>query len=533
MAMDPLFGDLLKRYRRSAGLTQEELADRAGLSPKAITALERGVSRAPRKETLELLATALQLGTPERTLLEAAARARDSLTPVHADAAGLAVPTDARRALPQTNPFTYGNAISEPARFFGRQREIAQIFSRLCNDEFESSSLVGGRSMGKTSILNYLAHPQVRRAHGLDLDTYLFTYLDLQMLDRDTTPAQLWKQILRQMARCAPNAEVRRILDKTRATAALNTFALANLFSNIDRHDQHIVLLLDEFEAVTKNPNFGADFFYGLRSLAIHHNLALITSSRQELVELCHSESIRSSPFFNIFANINVGLFTEAEAQELITCSLAKSDIQFTAAELERIFRLAGYHPYFLQIACSFLFDAYTHHLSPDERITYLSREYREKATPQLDNYWHSSDDHEKIILMALTLLERQAKGHEYAFSSQQLQALYTRSDQILLRLEKRGLVTSRADRYALLNASLSAWIYREITNTAHDQQGYGDWLKSNRAALELLPARAKKDIGAVLPQMSHRYRSLIVRWISDPRNLPALPLLKATVGVP
>lgn len=41
------FGDALRDYRRAAGLTQEELAARARLSAKAISALERGVNGAP------------------------------------------------------------------------------------------------------------------------------------------------------------------------------------------------------------------------------------------------------------------------------------------------------------------------------------------------------------------------------------------------------------------------------------------------------------------------------------------------------
>src|SRR6266567_9526318 len=97
-------------------------------------------------------------------------------------------------AIMRANPFTYGNPISHPTRFFGRQHEIEQIFSRLRNVEFESSSLVGERRIGKTSLLNYVAHPDIRRAHGLDPDKYLFVYVDLQILDKDTTPTRLWKR---------------------------------------------------------------------------------------------------------------------------------------------------------------------------------------------------------------------------------------------------------------------------------------------------------------------------------------------------
>ncbi|MEV5962423.1 tetratricopeptide repeat protein [Kribbella sp. NPDC051952] len=68
------FGGLLRRHRREAGLSQEGLAELAGLSVDAIAALERGRRRAPRAHTLRLLADALRLGDLERSQLTAAAR---------------------------------------------------------------------------------------------------------------------------------------------------------------------------------------------------------------------------------------------------------------------------------------------------------------------------------------------------------------------------------------------------------------------------------------------------------------------------
>ncbi len=55
------FGELLRRARQAAGLTQEELAARAGLSRRGIADLERGVRQTPRKDTVALLAAALGL----------------------------------------------------------------------------------------------------------------------------------------------------------------------------------------------------------------------------------------------------------------------------------------------------------------------------------------------------------------------------------------------------------------------------------------------------------------------------------------
>jgi transcriptional regulator with XRE-family HTH domain len=49
------FGDLIKEYRLAAGLTQEVLAERAGVSTRSIQALERSKNR-PQQETARRLA---------------------------------------------------------------------------------------------------------------------------------------------------------------------------------------------------------------------------------------------------------------------------------------------------------------------------------------------------------------------------------------------------------------------------------------------------------------------------------------------
>jgi predicted ATPase/class 3 adenylate cyclase/transcriptional regulator with XRE-family HTH domain len=68
------FGALLRRLRQAAGLTQEELAERAGLSRRGINDLERGARLLPRKDTVTLLADALRLGGDDRSAFFATAR---------------------------------------------------------------------------------------------------------------------------------------------------------------------------------------------------------------------------------------------------------------------------------------------------------------------------------------------------------------------------------------------------------------------------------------------------------------------------
>ncbi|HEU5434321.1 MAG TPA: helix-turn-helix transcriptional regulator, partial [Thermomicrobiales bacterium] len=81
------FGDELGRWRRAAGLAQEELAERAGVSARAVSDLERGQRRAARRETAQLLADALGLASEDRSAFLAAAH-RPAPAPDRAAGAG-------------------------------------------------------------------------------------------------------------------------------------------------------------------------------------------------------------------------------------------------------------------------------------------------------------------------------------------------------------------------------------------------------------------------------------------------------------
>ena len=70
------FADLLRQLRTEAKLTREELAKAAGLSPRSVNDLERGINRTARRDTALLLATALSLPGTVRELCVAAARGR-------------------------------------------------------------------------------------------------------------------------------------------------------------------------------------------------------------------------------------------------------------------------------------------------------------------------------------------------------------------------------------------------------------------------------------------------------------------------
>jgi Novel STAND NTPase 2 len=432
----------------------------------------------------------------------------------------------------RSNPFTYGNPISDPRRFVGRTREVEQVFGRLLNEEFESSSLVGDHRIGKTSLMKYLADPGVRAARGLGPGRCSFVYVDLQMVDQAMDPARLWRRLLTLMARQCADKSVTEKVSGLAGQDRLDAFDLDELFQDVDDHGHRVVFLLDEFERVTANVNFGPDFYYGLRSLMIHHGLALVTSSRLELIELCHSDAVKSSPFFNIFANITLRMFSRAEFELLVDRALGGTDVAFSEPELEYVLELAGLHPYFLQAACHMLYEAYGRGLGQVERLDFLAEGFRADAVPHIIDYWDNSGDYEKITLTAAALLERAAESPQ-GFSLGDLQRVFSRGEPWAERLTKRGLLMRAGARYRLFSSIVGPWVLSQLTAELSEEQSYHEWLAQHQTDVDRVTGKHGSPLREVLPKIGTRYRELIITWASDPQSVAAMAgLLKSVLSL-
>jgi predicted ATPase/DNA-binding XRE family transcriptional regulator len=139
------FGPLLRRYRAAAGLTQEELAARAGLSVRAISDLERGLKR-PRRDTVNLLAEALVLPPRRRALLEAAARPATETAPA-----------DRTAALPPNN------LPAQLTALLGREREALAAAEQLRRADVRLLTLTGPGGVGKTRLALQVAEDVLER----------------------------------------------------------------------------------------------------------------------------------------------------------------------------------------------------------------------------------------------------------------------------------------------------------------------------------------------------------------------------------
>ena len=211
--MEPTtFGALLKRSRMAAGLTQEALAERANLSTRAVSDLERGLSRTPRYDTLDLLARALNLEAAQRSALFAAAR--PSLPQEDAKAAPL-----------QVLPYP-------PTALLGREQEVAQARDLLGERGVRLLTVTGSGGAGKTRLALEIAH-NLRDSFADGL-----AWIDLTSLRDPALVAQTVSHVLglREQAD-------RSFLEQVRAFLK----------------DKHCLLLLDNFEQVREAADFIAD----------------------------------------------------------------------------------------------------------------------------------------------------------------------------------------------------------------------------------------------------------------------------------
>jgi transcriptional regulator with XRE-family HTH domain len=226
MAVQPAiqYAELLRQLRAERGLTQEELASAAGISPRTISDLERGINQTPRRATAKLLADALRLPEPQREQFMTAARRRPAATPAPVLAAGPGADqgpgADAgQRADAGTAAVGAGgpdddadasNAVwiesAASAAFVDREEELGVLREAWASARAGRRVLTliaGEPGIGKTALTAELAR-RVRADGGL----VLYGRWD----EHVPAPYQAFREALNDYARACPDAVLRRDL---------------------------------------------------------------------------------------------------------------------------------------------------------------------------------------------------------------------------------------------------------------------------------------------------------------------------------
>jgi predicted ATPase/DNA-binding CsgD family transcriptional regulator/transcriptional regulator with XRE-family HTH domain len=143
------FAGLLRQLRAGAQLTQQELAKAAGVSPRSVSDLERGINRTARHDTAVRLAGALGLAEPVRSLFVAAAGGRIQAAQVLA----------ARRRQAPGEPLASAGGMHGfvPAltSFVGRAGPVSEVAALL--DRSRLVTVTGPGGAGKTRLAGEVA----------------------------------------------------------------------------------------------------------------------------------------------------------------------------------------------------------------------------------------------------------------------------------------------------------------------------------------------------------------------------------------
>jgi hypothetical protein len=333
------------------------------------------------------------------------------------------------------NPYAVRLVIKDPEAFYGRSAEVSDLFTRL--SAMQSCSVVGPRRIGKSSLLYHLT--QVYHQHLPDADNYVFAFIDLQELSGlgmndffDTAVFQLQEasdhSVLAEMDidRYGDMRGFRRFLLKLRGTGL------------------KLVLCLDEFEMLSENENYSVDFFTYLRGLCSNYDLALITSSRASLYELCHQGGLQTSQFWNIFVELSLSLMPEEEALSLICDPFSKTGRELTMEEIAFVQAWAGRHPIFIQTCCYHLFNTPLAEVAP---------RYMAEAEPHF------------IYAYRRFTADQQSAVHQLAANQP-----ITLSESEFVAMQKQAVVQGTANQPRLVSRGWQQFLTQRPSDLASDQ---------------------------------------------------------------
>jgi hypothetical protein len=301
------------------------------------------------------------------------------------------------------NPYISRGPVRNADMFYGREHELHEIAAFLNGNQ--SISLVGPRKIGKTSLLFHLMRPEIRQALGLTMDNNILAYLDCELLGESSVD-EIFGQFAAEIAAVLADMGLPAEPAIDAVIAKPNRLGFETAIRRLNQRKLRVVLLMDEFERISTNTALDINFFNALRSAAGRYQLVFITASARPLIELTYSERSReilSSPFFNIFAPMFLGLLPETEARQLIAEPAQRLGLPFNLAQEDFLYSLAGGHPLALQVACFHAF-----HTEDDQGV--IEERAKRELSAHFQYYWHNLSEIEQDTLRRLG--EAASKAH-------------------------------------------------------------------------------------------------------------------------
>ncbi|MFZ5917075.1 MAG: AAA family ATPase [Chloroflexota bacterium] len=400
------------------------------------------------------------------------------------------------------SPFICGGPVP-PGHFVGREEQVDAIMGQLTGPAHGGSAISGERRVGKTSLLHYLVSPQAAQDWDVPLDRWHFILLDCQQTDMSCSEIRFWQQVFDAIAAAVPGE----LAGDARALAhsdEVEEWALGHFFDRVAREDRLVILLLDEFEAVTEQVDrHNPTLLYQLRQLLNRQQrgMALITASREPVEVLCHDIVFRGSPFYNNLLSVWLPPFGDGEIEDL----LARAAPSFSETEAAYIVRIGGRHPLLLQLAADEMYRARSR-LRPGRALNLaaVGRSFERRARQHYRDIWDDMPPQDRLLLSlaALRSFHQVVGGLDYEVRF--IDALLARFNRPLRTLTERGFLT--ADSPPLVLSSVGQWwLVEEITGDEKSRTGWEQLL----SAQEL--TRIEGIVQAV--QVSQQGLRALIRW--------------------
>ena len=366
------------------------------------------------------------------------------------------------------NPFYHRGAIRHETNFYGRKRETEQMLGLLCKGQ--SVSLIGPRRIGKSSFLLHLCRPQVHEKWDISVDQFIFIYIDCQEIG-DSSADEIYDLLVDTLTTELENRD--HIIETPPNQSGYR--ALDRRLNRLKRAGLQVAILFDEFELLAANEQLTPYFFARLRGLTTKYGLAYLTASQRPLFDITADEEILSSPFFNIFVSIPLGLFPQEEAQEMWQARVGDQKSLGTNAIWEQISQQVGYHPFFLHIAGYHLWDVWQNNGTIDwEQINKVTEA---ETSDHLGYMWQTltAEEQRGLVLLhvpnevarvleLLCLITRQNGRYTYtstlleSFIRRQTVADVVQFDLFVIDLQQR-LVLLAGTEYTLTTSQFSLLI--------------------------------------------------------------------------
>jgi len=395
---------------------------------------------------------------------------KDKLRPF-ADIATLSSEAEEFRKIP--NPYIAGTPVRNEKVFFGRREALNFVIENLSSGT-QNNVLIffGQRRVGKSSILYRLMETKLK-------DEYVFVYIDCQGFGEVDTSGLFYKicnSIYREVKK--QNLAVER---PDRETFKAHPFAELDTYLDaveVALEEKHLSLMFDEYEFLeykVKEGKVSPEIFNKLRNLMQHRSkLAFIFAGTHRLTELTEDYW---SILFNIALYREIGALNREAAKALIT-EPVKGYLRYDDLAVDKILRVTGLHPYFIQVTCRLLVNycnkqqvnfvtlAVVNNILKEAvegsttHVKYLFKDYAAEPEQEIMTFLSRVTDESKIFA-SVTEIEHFANENGFSYDRKQVM-------EVLSSLKNKNFVKEggeiRGEMFGFEIELLRLWIAEHVT---------------------------------------------------------------------